>query len=106
MQAGGTAQPFRQEHDMSNDTTTTVLAETSTIAATLAARSVEQTIAGLSEGMARAAAGVEQTQATLKGSSEIAMKKAAALVTFGQGNIEALTQSGQILAAGARDLSK
>lgn len=91
---------------MSNDTTTTNRTETRTIAATLAARSVEQTIAGLSEGMARAAAGLEQTQATLKGNSEIAMKKAAAFVTFGQANIEALTQSGQIWTAGVQDLSK
>lgn len=66
----------------------------------------EQTVAGLKEGMSQATAGIEQTQAKLKEGMEKAMKTAEELVTFGQGNIEAITKSGQIWATGVQDLSK
>ena len=71
-----------------------------------ATKSYEQTVAGLKDGMAQASAGVEQTQAKLKEGMDKAMKTAEAMVTFGQGNIEALTKSSQIWATGVQDLSK
>ena len=66
----------------------------------------EQTVAGLKDGMAQATVGIEQTQAKLKEGMEKAMKTAEELVTFGQGNIEAITKSSQIWATGVQDLSK
>ncbi len=71
-----------------------------------AAKGFEQTVAGLKDGMAQATVGIEQTQAKLKEGMEKAMKTAEELVTFGQGNIEALTKSSQIWATGVQELSK
>ena len=70
------------------------------------AKGFEQTVAGLKDGMAQATVGIEQTQAKLKEGVEKAMKTAEEMVTFGQGNIEAITKAGQIWATGVQDLSK
>jgi phasin family protein len=64
------------------------------------------TAAGMNDSIAQASAGIEQTQAKLKEGMEKAMKTAEQLVTFSQGNIEALTKSTQIWATGVQDLSK
>jgi phasin family protein len=64
------------------------------------------TAAGVNDSIAQASAGIEQTQAKLKEGMEKAMKTAEQLVTFSQGNIEALTKSTQIWATGVQDLSK
>ena len=56
--------------------------------------------------MTKAAAGFTETQAKVKEGMEKAMKTAEELVSFGQGNLEALLKSGQIWAAGMQDLSK
>jgi phasin family protein len=107
MQAGGTEQPFRQEHDMSNKMKSTNAVETNTAAtADITAKALERTFAGLTDGMARATAGVEQTRAKLQEGTAQAVKKTEEMVKFGQGNIEALTKSSQIWAAGVQDLSK
>jgi phasin family protein len=86
---------------MSNNTKTTNLAT-----ARIASKSHENTAAGINDGMARVSAGVEQTRAKLIEGTATAMKKSEELVKFGQGNIEALTKSSQIWAAGVQDLSK
>lgn len=88
---------------MDNQTKTNSAAEAIGTTASIAATRVKQTIADLSDGMARATAGFEQTQAKLVKGSESAMTKAAAM--FG-GNVEAFAKSGQIWAAGVQDLSK
>ena len=67
---------------------------------------LEQTIAGLTDGFAKAAAGIEQSQEKLKEGLDKAMKTAEQMVSFGQGNIEALTRSNQIWAAGVSALSR
>jgi phasin family protein len=85
MQVGGTEQPLRQEHDMSNKTKTTTAFDTGNAAVA--------DIAG-------------QTRAKLNDGIEKAMKTAEGLATFGQGNIDALTKSTLIWAAGVQDLSK
>ena len=57
-------------------------------------------MSSLKDGMAKAAAGFEKTQAKVKEGMEKAMKTAEEFVAFSQGNLEALVKSGQIWAAG------
>jgi len=71
-----------------------------------AGKGFESTVSGLKEGMTRAAAGFADTQAKVKESMEKAMKTAEELMTFGQGNLEAMVKSGQIWAAGVQDIGK
>ncbi|HET7879678.1 MAG TPA: phasin family protein [Acetobacteraceae bacterium] len=66
----------------------------------------DTTVTGLKDGMARAAAGFADTQAKVKENMEKAMKTAEEMVSFGQGNLEAMVKSGQIWAAGMQDISK
>jgi phasin family protein len=70
------------------------------------AKGFDSTVSGLKEGMSRAAAGFADTQAKVKEGMEKAMKTAEELVTFSQGNLEALVKSGQIWAAGVQDIGK
>lgn len=49
---------------------------------------------------------VETTTSEVKSNMDNAMKTAEELVSFGQGNLEALVKSGQIWAAGVQDLGK
>jgi phasin family protein len=49
---------------------------------------------------------LEQTKAQLKQGADAAVKNAEAVVSFNQGNIEALTRSAQIWATGMQDLTK
>jgi phasin family protein len=60
----------------------------------------------LKEGVAKATAGFEATQAKVKEGVEKAMKTAEEIVAFNQGNIEAIMKSSQIWATGVQDLSK
>jgi phasin family protein len=71
-----------------------------------ASKGFESTVSGLKEGMSRAAAGFADTQAKVKEGMEKAMKTAEELVTFSQGNLEAMVKSGQIWAAGVQDIGK
>jgi phasin family protein len=70
------------------------------------AKDFESTMSGLKDGMTRAASGFADTQAKVKEGMEKAMKTAEELVTFGQGNLEAVVKSGQIWAAGVQDIGK
>jgi phasin family protein len=89
---------------MINETNPGYAAETSgPDAASIAAACVKQTLTDLWDGMAKASAGFEQTQAKLVKSTETAMTKAVEIVG---GNLNALTRSGQIWVAGVNDLSK
>ena len=60
----------------------------------------------MKEGVAKATAGFEATQAKMKEGVEKAMKTAEELVAFSQGNVEAMVKSSQIWATGVQDLSK
>jgi phasin family protein len=71
-----------------------------------ASKGVDATVAGLKDGMAKAAAGFTETQAKMKEGVEKAMKTAEELMAFNQGNVEAVMKSGQIWAAGMQDISK
>jgi phasin family protein len=82
------------------------LTEVSPTEETSAAKSFDTTVAGLKDGIAQAAAGLESTQAKVKEGMEKAMKTAEEFVTFSQGNVEALVKSSQIWTAGIQDLSK
>lgn len=72
----------------------------------VAAHSYADGVSGLKEGMSGAVAGFEKTQAEVKANMEKAMKTAEEMVSFGQGNVEAVMKSGQIWAAGVQDLGK
>jgi phasin family protein len=74
--------------------------------ATEAGKGFEATVSGLKDGMAKAATGLADTQAKVKQGMEKAMKTAEELVTFSQGNAEALMKSGQIWTAGVQDIGK
>ena len=65
----------------------------------------ETTQAGVSA-MKDATAGFEKTQAEVKANMEKAMRTAEEMLTFGQGNVEAVMRSGRIWAEGVQDLSK
>lgn len=67
---------------------------------------IEQTVAAIKQGVSGAVAGYEKTQLEVKASMDKAVKSAEEMVSFGQGNVEALVKSGQIWAAGVQDLQK
>lgn len=74
--------------------------------ATTTTKGFESTVSGLKQGMTQAASGLADTQAKVKEGMEKAMKTAEELVSFSQGNVEALVQSGQIWTAGMQDIGK
>ena len=67
---------------------------------------LDRTMTGLKDGIATATAGVEQAQAQLRDGVSKAVRTAEEMVSFSQGNFEALTKSGQIFATGMQDLSQ
>ena len=66
----------------------------------------EQTVEGIKQGAATAAAGIEQTQAQVKEGLTRAVKTAEQVTAFSQGNLEAMMKSSQILATGFTEMSK
>ena len=72
----------------------------------IAQKGLERTVAHLQDSVAKATEGVAQSQTKLKQQMETMMKTAEQFVAFGQGNVEALTSSGQILANGLQELGK
>ena len=66
----------------------------------------ERTVAALKDSAAGAVAGHETTHDKVKNTMEKAVKSAEELVSFSQGNFEAMMQAGQIWAAGVQDLHK
>jgi phasin family protein len=82
------------------------LAQEAATAATSADKGFETTMSGLKDGMSQAAAGFTETQAKVKEGMEKAMKTAEELMSFGQGNFEALVKSSQVWANGVQDIGK
>ena len=66
----------------------------------------ESTVAALKNSAAGAVAGFDTTQHKVKTSMEQAVKSAEEIVSFSQGNFEAMMKAGQIWAAGVQDLHK
>lgn len=71
-----------------------------------AGKTVEAAGSVVKDGIAKATAGFEATQAKIKEGVEKAMKTAEELVAFNHGNLEAMMKSSQIWATGVQDLSK
>jgi phasin family protein len=88
------------------DQATDTVREFATQAADRSAQTYHAGVETLKDGMANATAGFEKTQAQMKQSMEKAMKTAEEMVTFTQGNFEALVKSSQIWAAGMQDISR
>jgi len=72
----------------------------------VAAKGFDKTLAAMKEGMEKATKGIETSQVKMKESVEKAMKTAEEMVSFGQGNLEALMKASQIYASGFQDISK
>ena len=69
-------------------------------------KGVEQSVATFKDSVSAATAGFESTQTKVKEQMEKAMKTAEELVSFSQGNLEAIMKSGQIWTAGVQDIGK
>ncbi len=79
--------------------------DTAQAAATLP-NSAGQAVKSFTNQAAGVTAGFEKTQMEVKAKMDKAMKTAEQMVSFGQGNMEAVIKSGQIWAAGFQDLGK
>jgi len=66
----------------------------------------DSAVAALKDSAAGAVAGFDSTQNKAKASMEQAVKSAEEMVSFSQGNFEAMMKAGQIWAAGVQDLQK
>ena len=73
---------------------------------TITHENFDRTVSSLKDGVANATAGLEQAQATVRDGMQKAMKSAEDMIAFGQGNIEAIAKSSQILVSGMQDLSQ
>ena len=71
-----------------------------------AQENIERTMSGLKDGVATATAGVEQAQATIREGMQKVVKTAEEMFAFSQGNLDAVTRSGQILATGMQDMGQ
>jgi phasin family protein len=81
-------------------------ASAASTAANVAAHVMDRGADEAKQGIGLVAAGFEQTQAKVKENMDKAIRTAEELVSFGQGNLEAVVKSGQIFAAGMQDLSQ
>ncbi len=75
-------------------------------ASAAAGRGFQQSERVIDAGAARAAAGFQTTQTKISEGMEKMIKTSEEMVTFGQGNVEALVKSGQIWSAGVQGMSK
>jgi phasin family protein len=66
----------------------------------------DRTMSGLKDGVTQATASMEQAQSAMRQGVEKAIKSATDLFSFAQGNLEAITRSGQILATGMQDMTQ
>lgn len=85
---------------------TEAVQETQNEAGAAAAKGLDETVSNIKSGMAAATAGFEKTQEQVKEHMDKAIRTAEELVSFGQGNLEAVVKSSQIWLAGVQDLSK
>lgn len=84
-------------------------AETGTVGTVTAepvTKTFDKTVESLKQSAATATASLEQAQAQMKEGYTRVMKSAEQFVQFGQGNVDAMVKSTQILAAGLQDLTK
>ena len=77
-----------------------------TDAATAATSGFEQTASAFKDGMVKATAGFQTTQAQVTENVENAMKTAEELLAFNQGTFEAVVQSGKIWSTGVQDIAQ
>ena len=77
-----------------------------TDAATAVTNGFEQTASAFKDGIFKATAGFQMTQAQVKENVEKAMKTAEELLAFNQGTFEALVQSGKIWSTGVQDITQ
>lgn len=80
--------------------------ETVQFAGESVARGFDETVSHIKTGVAAATAGFEKTQERVREQMDKVLHTAEELVSFGQGNLEAVMKSGQIWLAGVQDLSK
>jgi phasin family protein len=71
-----------------------------------ASKGFDETVSTIKHRVAAATVGFEKTQEQVKEQMDKALRTAEELVTFGQGNLEAMIKSSQIWLAGVQDLSK
>jgi phasin family protein len=88
--------PSQASIDMNETTTALVAVKTG----------FDRSVDALQDHAAGAIAGFEKTHTEVKANMDKVMKSAEEMVSFGQGNVEAIVKSGQIWAAGVQDLSK
>jgi phasin family protein len=69
-------------------------------------KGIDKTLVAMKEGMEKAAKGLETSQMKMKEGVEKAMKTAEEMMSFTQGNMEALVKASQIYATGFQDISK
>jgi phasin family protein len=81
-------------------------AETIKETAEATTKGFDKTLSAMKEGMEKATKGLETQQVKMKESVEKAMKQAEEMMSFGQGNMEALLKASQIFASGLQDISK
>ena len=84
-----------------NDTTDTL-----EMGQAAAAHNIDRTMSGLKTGVAHATASMEQAQSTMRDSVERAIKSTADMFSFAQGNFEAMSRCGQILATGLQEMTQ
>jgi phasin family protein len=80
--------------------------EARTEAGVLAAKTYDQTVSNMKAGVVAMTSGIKEAQERMKQQMETAIRTAEELVSFGQGNLEAVMKSGQIWFAGVQDISK
>jgi phasin family protein len=69
-------------------------------------KTIDTTVSAVNAGVADANAGFKTNQAKVKNNMDKAMRTAQDMMSFSQGNFEAMVKSGQIWAAGVQDISK
>lgn len=77
-----------------------------TDAATAVTNGFEQTASAFKDGIFKATAGFQTTQAQVRENVEKAMKTPEELLAFNQGTFEALVQSGKIWSTGVQDITQ
>ncbi len=71
-----------------------------------ATQTFEHTMSSLKDGVAQATSGLEQAQTTIRTQVEKAMKTTEELISFNQGNFEAVSRASQIFASGLQDMTQ
>jgi len=81
-------------------------AETIDMSKAAASYNIAQTMSSLKDGVAQATASMEQAQTAMRQGVEKAIKSAADMFSFAQGNFEAFAKASQILTTGLQDMTQ